>query len=102
MDLKLWVLLPCTLCFFRILPVNSEILLTYVDGFYEVTWITVFSECFFEMVEFTFLGFSGIAMCLDAVYECSDDAGFVLCQVVAAEIQDLVSVYVFFLFLLVF
>ena len=52
------------------------ILIAVVDGFYEVTGITVFSECFLEVVEFIFLGFRGIAKCVDAVYECSDATDF--------------------------
>ena len=54
------------------------IFITVVDGFYEVTGIAVFSECFLEVVEFIFLVFCGIAMCVDAVYECSDATDFVL------------------------
>ena len=39
-----------------------------------------------------FSWFHGIAMCVDAVYECSDATDFVLCRVVAVAIQDLVVV----------
>ena len=68
------------------------ILITVVDGFYEVTGIAVFSECFLEMVEFIFLVLCGIAMSVDAVYECSDATDFVLYWLVAMVIQDLVGV----------
>ena len=48
------------------------------------------------MVEFIFLGYSGIAMCVDKVYESSD---FLSCLVVAVVIQDLVSVRVLLVYL---
>ena len=68
------------------------IFITVVDGYYGVTGITVFSECFLEMVEFIFLGFSGIAICVDAVYECSDTADFVFSRVDLVRVRVL-SVY---------
>ena len=75
------------------------ILITVVDGFHEVTGIAVFSECFLEVVEFIFLGFRGVAMCVDAVYECSDATDFVLSRVVAVVIQDSVGVRVLSVYL---
>ena len=46
------------------------------------------------MVESIFLGFRGIALFADAVYECSDTVDFLLCLAAAVVIQDLVSVRV--------